>query len=63
MSCDAQPGPLGSVGYADGRIEDAHKLAVGWSIRKAHIKHISSVPHRRHLSHPGPQTPRRGISK
>ena len=23
-----------------------------------HVKHISSVPHRGHLSHPGPQAPR-----
>ena len=44
-------------GYADGRIEDAHKLTVDWSIRK-HIKHISSVRHRGHLSHPRPQAPR-----
>jgi hypothetical protein len=44
-------------GYTGGRIEDAHKLTVDWSIRK-HIRHMSSVRHRGHLSHPRPQAPR-----
>jgi hypothetical protein len=36
-------------------VPEALKLTVG---QGKHVKHISSVPHRGHLSHPGPQTPR-----
>ena len=49
--------PGGSIwigGYVDGCIEDTQ---IDCRSGK-HVKHISSVPHRGHLSHPGPQTPR-----
>ena len=65
--CDLAAGRVVTLAGIGGLCRRAYRRRsqIGcWLVDKEkHVKHISSVPHRRHLSHPGPQTPRRGISK